>query len=290
MSKNLLEDLSIKAQLNWARQQLQLNSDTARLDAEVILADVLAKNRSYLFAWSDRLLDVTQSALFEKRIQRRLAGEPVAYILGWQEFWSMPFKVNAATLIPRPETEQLVDAVLEHFPADEPLQVWDAGTGSGAIAVALASEKRQWHLMASDYSADALVMAAINASINLKGRSNIAFVQADWLESVAVSSLDILLSNPPYIREDDEHLLALAYEPESALIAQDNGLADYKKLLQQARICLKPGASIYLEHGYDQRLAVADILIEQGFVDIVCVQDYAGNDRFSYAKNGLNND
>lgn len=275
----MINPISIKQQLLLAEEQLAV-FDTARLDAEVLLAHVLEKSRTFLFSWSEKELSDNERQRYKALLERRKVGEPVAYLLGEQEFWSLPLKVTSATLIPRPETEQLVDAVLEQFDGS-PITAWDAGTGTGAIAIALASERADWCIYASDYSFDALLVAAENIHTHAAA---VKLCRGDWLSAIADKSLDLLVSNPPYIPPEDEHLAALKYEPISALAAEDCGLADIKKLIVQAKRVLKPKAFIYIEHGYDQGELVPALLTAQGFSDAYCVKDYAGQPRFSVAQ------
>lgn len=255
-----------------------LIGDGARLDAELLLAYVLQKPRSYLYTWPDQPLTESQYQQYVRLLQQCASGKPLAYITGEREFWSMSLQVNEHTLIPRPETEQLVDAVLADF-ADVPdCTVWDAGTGSGAIALALKKEKPHWQLMASDISHGALTMAANNAQ---QWHLPVQFVHASWLDCVAASSLDILVSNPPYIAPGDPHLAALHYEPLSALVAADQGMADIQHLCQQAQTVLKPGGRFYVEHGYDQQQTVQQAFADAGLINVTCHRDYAGLPRFT---------
>ncbi len=256
---------------------LLMRFDTARLDAEILLAFCLKQTRTYLFTWSDREVPESEAQMFSLCIERRVAGEPIAYITGEQEFWSLSLKVTPATLIPRPETEQLVDAILARH--EQPrLRLWDAGTGSGAIAIALATERPLWQLFASDVSAQALQVAGANVRAQ---KVNVTLVQGHWLQSVAAKSIDVLVSNPPYIEAGDTHLSALSYEPLSALVADEEGLSDIILLLTQARRVLTDGGFIYLEHGYNQGEQVKSLLLEAGFEAVVCEKDYAGLDRFT---------
>jgi release factor glutamine methyltransferase len=268
---------SIKQQLSWAKKTLA--NESAALDAEILLAHVLGKGRSYIYAWPDVVLHDDQLKHYALLIQERLNGKPVAYILGTQEFWSISLKVSPATLIPRPETEQLVDAVLQHFPANNIMHVLDAGTGTGAIALALSSEKPSWQVFACDYSLAALAVARQNA---LDNHLNVHYFCSDWLSAVKPEVLDIIVSNPPYIAEHDIHLSALSYEPESALVAGESGLSDIKTIVQQAKALLKPQGRLYIEHGYDQGLAVSQCFSDNQFMNIVTAKDYAGCDRFTY--------
>lgn len=263
---------NIQQGLAQASQQIE------RLDAEVLLAFVLNKPRSFLYTWPEQLLDTPQLQQFELLITEKKQGKPTAYLTGVQEFWSLPLSVNPHTLIPRPETEQLVDAVLNNYPASTPLIVWDAGTGSGAIALALKHERPNWHVFASDLSANALAAAQQNSH---KLALPIHFIHAAWLGAVAPQSLDILVSNPPYIAEYDEHLADLRHEPLSALVAENQGMADIEQLCAQAKFALKPQGRFYVEHGYNQQEPVEQVFLKHGFSHICCYHDYAGLPRFT---------
>lgn len=271
---------SIAAYLLWAKHYL--DNESARLEAEILMSAAINQPRSYLLTWPEYLLAEDEITIFKAFIEKRKMGHPIAYLLGEQEFWSLSFKVNASTLIPRPETEQLIDAVLERFPIQTSLTVLDAGTGSGAIAIALQKERPRWQLMASDLSNAALTIAAENAQTH---QVMVTFFQASWLACMANNSIDVLVSNPPYIEENDRHLADLQFEPITALVAKDHGLADIITLVAQARRVLKPCASVYIEHGFQQGAAVRDIFLQQGFVNIHTAKDYAGLERFSYAEN-----
>lgn len=274
-----MSSLTIKAALQQAELQLTESgiTDSPLLDAEVLLAHVLDKNRSFFFAWPEQLLEAEAQQRFKHLLAGRAAGQPIAYLTGIQEFWSRPFVVNKHTLVPRPETEQMIDAMLARH-ADECAVVWDAGTGTGAIAVVLATERKHWQVFASDYSAGALRIAAKNITTN---NAAVSLVRGSWLQLLAAQSLDILVSNPPYIAADDSHLEALRYEPISALVAADSGMADIKLIVEDAQRVLKPSGWIYLEHGYDQGEAVTALLQASGFADVCCHKDYASQDRFT---------
>lgn len=260
-----------------ALQKASLNIE--RLDAEVLLAFVLAKSRSYLFTWPEQVLSLEQQQHFQALFEQRQQGMPVAYLLGEQEFWSLPLKVNQHTLIPRPETEEMVAAILNRFSSKfETLQLWDAGTGTGAIALALKSERPQWRITASDISSEALAVAKENSE---KLALPIEFVTCSWLDKAANQSLDILVSNPPYIAASDVHLQALQYEPHSALVAENQGLADIAHLAKEAMRVLKPQGLFFVEHGYDQEQAVSELLIASGLHNVRCHYDLAGLPRFT---------
>jgi release factor glutamine methyltransferase len=209
-------------------------------------------------------------------LQRRLTGEPVAYLIGHREFWSLTFAVNRATLIPRPETELLVETALQLAKRiDTPgLRLADLGTGSGCIALALAHERPHWLITAADISMNALKTAQRNARRLAIG--NVAFVRNDWLSGLAPEIFDIIVSNPPYIRAGDPHLRGIAHEPATALVAGPDGLADIRRIVADARTRLKPGGLLLLEIGHDQSAAVTDLMQAAGYVDIEFKHDLAG--------------
>lgn len=267
---------SIKQQLIWAKSTLA--NESAALDAEILLASVLGKDRSYLYAWPDAIIPVDQLKDFASLLEQRRSGKPVAYILGNQEFWSLSLRVTSDTLIPRPETEQVIDAVLHDYSQNDKVYVLDAGTGTGAIALALCKEKPQWQIFACDYSLAALTVAQQNAN---EHQLHVKYFCSDWLSAVQAGVFDIIVSNPPYIAENDVHLAALAYEPLSALVAGQSGLADIQRIVGQAMVLLKPGGRLYIEHGYDQGLAVKNRFSESGFSDVITTRDYANCDRFT---------
>jgi release factor glutamine methyltransferase len=253
------------------------------LDAACILSYVLKKDRSFLIAFSETVLSESEVSEFESLFQRREAFEPLAYIVGEKEFWSLPFKVSPDVLIPRPETECLVQWVLDNNPQDEPLNIADLGTGSGAIAIALAHECPDWQLFATDLSEEALAIAKENAAA--LGVTNVEFSQGRWCEALSSDlrdDLDVIISNPPYIADDDEAIEAHVkqYEPAIALFSDDEGLHDLETIADQARHFLKRGGWLVLEHGCTQSFAVGDGLDSLSYQDIECLQDYSGLDRF----------
>lgn len=253
-------------------------TECAALEAEILLASVLGKDRSYLFTWPEMVVDNTDITSFRQLVEQRRNGKPIAYILGSQEFWSLPLKVTPDTLIPRPETEQLVDAVLNDYSSKDKLFVLDTGTGTGAIALALAKERPLWNVFASDYSFAALSVAVHNSqSFHIP----LHLFCGDWLSAVTSNVFDIVISNPPYIATGDIHLPALAYEPESALVALDDGFADINVITSQASQVLKSGGRLYIEHGHHQGNVVNKRFIEAGFVEVSTRKDYASCDRFT---------
>ena len=271
--------MSIDELLRQAAAALQDCSDSPQLDAQVLLCHVLDKPRSYLFTWPDRALDEHSRQRFQALLEQRLAGIPVAHLTGSREFWSLPLRVSADTLIPRPDTELLVAAILEAFPRAEGIELADLGTGSGAIALAIASERPGWRLVASDLSGTALRQARANA--RALGLDNIEFIAGRWCQPLADRRFDIIVSNPPYIAADDPHLSRgdLRFEPRSALVSGPEGLDDIHDICACARQHLKPGGLLMLEHGYQQQQAVQDIFTLYGFEQIRQYRDLASNPR-----------
>lgn len=267
--------MRIDQALSWAVKLLD-ESDSALLDAQVLLACALGKNTIYLMTWPERTLNNTQQATFENLISQRSKGTPVAHLTGEREFWSLPLKVNNSTLIPRPDTEKLVEVALEN--ASPTAHILDLGTGTGAIILALASELPGTHCMAVDYSEAAVNLANENREhLNL---SNVQILQSHWFDKV-VKKFDLIVSNPPYIDEQDVHLAQgdVRFEPRSALVAPENGLADIRHICEQANLYLNQGGCLLFEHGYDQAAAVQDIFKKNGFVGLKTHQDYGQNDR-----------
>jgi len=258
-------------------------SDTATLDVQVLLASVLDVGRSFFYTWPDKLLEPSVLQQFERLLVRRISGEPIAYIVGQQEFWSLPLKVAPSTLIPRPETELLVETVLDKLALTNAKGI-DLGTGTGAIALALASEQPHWKLLGVDFNHEAVALAQENQqALSIK---NVEFLQSSWLANVDGNwrnQCDFIVSNPPYIDKLDIHLSQgdVRFEPSSALIAENNGLQDIIDITQQSLGYLKPNALLLLEHGYEQGIAVCDILTSFGYHNTVTLQDLAGLDRIT---------
>ncbi|SUD61487.1 HemK family modification methylase [Ectopseudomonas oleovorans] len=259
------------------------DSPTPRLDAELLLAAALNKPRSYLRTWPERELDGEQLALFQSNLQRRRQGEPVAYILGHQGFWSLDLEVAPHTLIPRPDTELLVETALELLPA-MPLSVLDLGTGTGAIALALASERPAWQVTGVDRVADAVALAERNR-LRLQ-LDNASFLHSHWFSALAGQRFALILSNPPYIRADDQHLAQgdVRFEPSSALVAGCDGLDDIRAIIPAAPAHLLPGGWLLLEHGFDQAEAVRALLAAGGFAEVHSRRDLAGHERISLGR------
>lgn len=283
-SIRFIGDNSIANLIIQGQQLLQTSSDSAKLDTEILLSFVLDKNRSYLLTWPENLLNEEQLHHFDQLLIRRANGEPIAYIVGVKEFWSLPLLVSKATLIPRPDTETLVELVLEQYGDCDDIYCLDLGTGTGAIALALASEKPTWKIDAIDYNVDAVQLAQLNAKKCQLDHVNI--FQSDWFSQVETNKkYDLIVSNPPYIDCDDNNLMQgdVRFEPSSALIANDNGLADIKHIADIARCFLTSKGQLFFEHGFEQGVDVRDILVNFGFENPQTAQDLNGHDRITWA-------
>lgn len=277
--------MQIRLALQQATQNLATSSDTAGLDAQLLLCKVLAKNRSYLFTWPERELSSEQYTEFRNLVNQRLQGTPVAYLLGYREFWGMELAVSAATLIPRPDTELIVQLALERLESYSAPKLLDLGTGSGAIALALATERPDAQITAVDKSPEAIVMAQRNQQ-NLQ-LDNIKLLVSDWFSALdQTEHFDLIVSNPPYIAESDPHLEQgdLRFEPHSALSSGLDGMKDLTYLLQTAPRYLHKQGWLLLEHGYDQGRAVTALLKQTGYTEIACYQDLGGHDRVSLGR------
>ena len=275
------DEVSIEQALRNAAARLAEVSNSARLDAELLLARAIDMPRSFLFAHPEDTLDDATIERLGQTLERRLAGEPMAYITGTREFWSMELIVSPATLVPRPETELLVDIALRDIPRKADWQVLDLGTGSGAIALAIARERQLCQLTAVDISADALAVARENA--NQLTISNIEFLEGDWTEPVAGQEFRIIVSNPPYVPCGDEALKTLRAEPVGALQAGEDGLDSINKLARDCPAIIVDDGLLVLEHGADQRNQVAEILMSYGWQQIQCYDDLSGLPRVSSA-------
>ncbi|GMQ83840.1 MAG: peptide chain release factor N(5)-glutamine methyltransferase [Gammaproteobacteria bacterium] len=273
----------IKEALDLAVVKLQ-NGDQARLEAEVLLAHVLDKPRTYLHARPESELSEKQALRFGNFVEQRAAGRPVAYLTGHREFWSLDLEITADTLIPRPETELLVEQALVLLPADENLCVADLGTGSGAIAIALAQERKAWTLCALDRSSNCTRVAQRNG--RRLGIRNICFVNASWCDALADASCHAIVCNPPYVADRDPHLQQgdVRFEPVSALASGTDGLDDIRKLVADAARVLKTGGWILLEHGFNQSKTVRNLLNVKDFINTETLCDLAGLERVSYAQ------
>ena len=261
---------------------LQTQSLLDALDNRVLLCHALGLTRVALITQSERTLDVEEATRFAALVQRRLDGEPIAYIVGQREFFGLPFEVGGAVLIPRPDTELLVELTLERLPPSG--RVLDMGTGSGAIAVALAHTRRDADVTALDVSPEALAVARRNAASN---GVRVAFLQSDWYAALdGLPPFDVIASNPPYIASGDRHLSEgdLRYEPVGALTDHADGLSALRIIVAGAQARLKPGGWLLMEHGYDQSAAVRQLLSEQGYSDVQSWTDLAGIERVTGAR------
>lgn len=274
--------LRIDAALLQATERLSAVSESPRLDAELLLSRALDVQRSYLFAHPDDEMDAQAMERFEGLVARRADGMPLAYITGIREFWSMPLVVTKDVLVPRPETELLVEQALCRLPKRSTASVLDLGTGSGAIALAIAKERPSWTVVATDIDDDAIVVARENA--RRQSLPNIEFLVGSWIEPVASRQFDLVVSNPPYVAADDPALRKLRHEPRHALVSGDDGLDAIRHIATAAGTVLRPGGDLLLEHGHDQHGAVRELLGDAGWKQIEARRDLAGHERITVAR------
>ncbi len=260
------------------RAQNSLSGETAALDCELLLCHCLGKDRAYLYTWPEHKVDSAIQIAFQQLLERRSNGEPIAYLIGRREFWSLPLAVNNSTLIPRPDTERLVEVALD-LPLPGNANVLDLGTGTGAIALALASENPSWQVLGVDVAQEIVQLAQKNAHELKIG--NAQFLQSNWFENVAPRQFDLMVSNPPYIAEDDPHLNEgdVRFEPRRALIAEQNGFAAIAAIANAAKSYLRAGGWLLFEHGYKQGPKVRTLLSQLNYNDISTWQDWGGNER-----------
>ena len=277
---------TIRTALVNAKNELKDTSSTADLDARVLLQHCLDKDLAWVMSRADEPLNQKHDECFNKYIQRRQQGEPVAYITGWKEFWSLILAVNEKVLIPRPETEHLVERALAHIPQDERQRVADLGTGSGAIGLAIAKERPLCDIVATDVSPTALEVAAANA--DRLAANNIRFILNDWFDALAKHTFDLIVCNPPYVADDDPGFErgALAYEPAQALEAGPDGLDALSVITALAGKYLRRNGWLVLEHGATQAEQVGQMLGRAGFEKIACYRDYAGQPRVTESRVG----
>ncbi len=269
--------------LTQAAIVLQNTSESPRLDAEVLLSTLLKRDRTYLYAYRETVIAEDIAQVFFQYVARRQRGEPIAHITGSREFWSLPISVNNSTLIPRPDTELLVETAL-HLCDKKNARVLDLGTGTGAIALALAKEKSTWQIDAVDKQVDAVQLARRNAEA--LALCNVRIYESDWFAAVPASQcFDMVISNPPYIAADDKHLAEgdVRFEPRSALVAADEGYADLFFIARTAKIFLCDAGVLLLEHGYTQGEKLRVYLQQCGYSNIHTVCDYGGNERVTHA-------
>jgi len=272
---------------HWLRQAVSqlAASESPRRDAEILLGFVTGRARTYILAFGETELLPAEQAQLEALLARRQRGEPVAHLVGTREFWSLPLFVSPATLIPRPDTECLVEQALARLPAT-PCDILDLGTGTGAIALALASERPDCHITAVDLMPDAVALAQRNAEH--LGIANVALRQSHWFSALNGQRFATIVSNPPYIDEQDPHLAEgdVRFEPRSALVAADRGLADLAWIIEQGRAFLLPDGWLLLEHGWQQGEAVRALFAKNDYQDVETTRDYGGNERLTAGRLG----
>jgi release factor glutamine methyltransferase len=269
----------------WLTQAIQrlAQSESPRRDAEILLGHVTGKSRTFILAFDETVLSADESDSLEMLLSRRVNGEPVAHLVGIREFWSLPLAVSPATLIPRPDTECLVEQALARLPSDA-CDILDLGTGTGAIALALASERPDCWVTAVDFIADAVALAKRNAE--RLGIDNVTIAQSNWFSALQGQVFGMIVSNPPYIDEQDAHLTEgdVRFEPLSALVADDEGLADLAHIIREGRRFLLPRGWMLLEHGWKQGAAVRQLYIQAGYDEVETCRDYGGNERLTVGR------
>lgn len=282
---------SINSTLVQAQMQLnnapELDAIDARYESQLLLQRVLNVNRAWLIAHANDVLHPEMQAKFGALVQRRCNGEPIAYILGDREFYGLNLEVTPATLIPRPDTETLVDIALKKIPVSQSIQVLDLGTGTGAIALAIAQQRPNAEVTAIDASQAALNVAMNNSrKLNI---NNVRFILSDWFAALNHQKFDVIVSNPPYIEDTDIHLNKgdLRFEPTSALASGADGLDDIRRIIDDCLIHLKPQGWLMFEHGYNQAESVSDLMAQAGLVNIETFKDFGGNHRVTLGKNPL---
>lgn len=272
---------------DWLRQAIArlTPGDSPRRDAEILLEHVSGKGRSFILAFGETRLTAAQLERLAALLARREQGEPVAYLIGQREFWSLALEVSPATLIPRPDSECLVEQALLRLPA-RPAQIVDLGTGTGAIALALASERRDCQVSAVEFNPEAAALARRNA-LRL-GLAHVEVLQGSWFDPLAGRRFDMIVANPPYIDADDVHLSQgdVRFEPASALVAAEQGLADLRIIANQAPRYLASAGWLLLEHGWQQGAAVRTLLCDAGFSRVESVRDYGDNERVTLGQWG----
>jgi release factor glutamine methyltransferase len=272
--------LSLEQFIRQAKVTL-IASPTPQLDAEVLTMHVTGLTRAQLITHANTALTAEQETILRALLARRAHGEPIAYLTGKREFWSLELHITPDVLIPRPETELLVEQALARIPRDATWSIADLGTGSGAVALAIASERPRCRVTATDSSMAALTVARANAQ--RLGIANIEFRHGEWFAPLAGTEFDLIVSNPPYVAENDPHLAEgdLRFEPRAALVSSIDGLDAIRQIATAARAHLKPGGWLLLEHGHDQSTTVAAILHEHRYNDVLLIRDLAGQPRIS---------
>jgi len=271
--KNIMSDLSVK---------LSKVSSSPELDSEILLMKALRVSRAYLYTYNEKVIPDSKKKLLEELVNRRMNKEPIAYILGKKEFWSRDFYINQHTLIPRPESEMLVELVIQANARKKISSILELGTGSGCISVSLAKELSHSQIVSTDICAKALEVANKNAQHY--GVNNISFIKSDWFNKLDNQKFDCIVSNPPYIREDDPYLSELTFEPSKALVSGDDGLKAIEIISSNAAEYLSPEGKIFIEHGKYQKKEIQKIFELNNWRDIICLRDYGGLPRITTAK------
>ncbi len=271
--KNIMSDLSVK---------LSKVSSSPDLDSEILLMKALRVSRAYLYTYNEKVIPDSKKKLLEELVNRRMNKEPIAYILGKKEFWSRDFYINQHTLIPRPESEMLVELIIQASARKKISSILELGTGSGCISVSLAKELSHSQIVSTDICAKALKVANKNAQHY--GVNNISFIKSDWFNKLDNQKFDCIVSNPPYIKEDDPYLSELTFEPSKALVSGDDGLEAIEIISSNAAEYLSPEGKIFIEHGKDQKKEIQKIFELNNWRDIICHRDFCGLPRITTAK------
>ena len=275
--------MNVEDAIKFAAKEIdksELNAE-ADIDARYLVSHVLQKDFTWLRAWQDKELSDQQEFALEAIVQRRKSGEPIAYITGEKDFWTLTLETNASTLIPRPETELLVEKALDYLFEKPKAKVLDLGTGTGAIALAIATERQNDTIVATDYVQEAVELAKRNAQKN--NINNVIILQSDWFLNMTESRFDLIVCNPPYVEENDPHLKQgdLRFEPLTALTASDNGLADIKIIIEESKSRLVQGGMLMIEHGYQQASDLKILFQKFGYQKIDVIKDLSGLERIS---------
>ncbi len=279
----MAQQITLKQAIHDGVTQL-IDSESAKLDSELLLGWAINQSREYLYTHPEYVLKISELCDYNSLLSKRAAGLPIAYLTGTREFWSRTFNVSRYTLIPRPETECLVEAVINITGADQACHILDLGTGSGAIAVVLAKERPASHITATDICPNALSIAGENARDHYA--DNISFIQSDWFDELTHRQYDVIVSNPPYVESTSKEFIYgdIRHEPRLALDGGNRGLDAYIRIIPRSTRYLKPGGFLMLEHGYSQGKNIRNYLTEHGFKEIQTLTDYAGNERVSIGK------